>query len=100
MLDLRITALNLFQKYEPFFQALPLENGRPDAAVAGLGGTGRAHGYKVSREFVKRTAKSVFHAGGLTPSNASEDISSAALIRLDPCSALRLNNALDKELLD
>ncbi len=36
-------ALDLVKRYEPFVHAFLLDSGRPSAAVAELGGTGRAH---------------------------------------------------------
>lgn len=47
-------ALELIPVYEPYVHAFLLDSGRPNAAVAELGGTGRAHDWAVSAAFVQR----------------------------------------------
>ncbi len=70
------------------------------AAVAELGGTGRAHDWGISSEFVRRFFKPVFLAGGLNPSNVRDAISTVSPFGLDLCSGVRSNNKLDSQLLD
>jgi phosphoribosylanthranilate isomerase len=75
--------------------ALLLDSGRPAAAVPELGGTGRAHDWKISREIVAATSKPVFLAGGLTPENVAEAIRAVRPHGVDICSGVRTDGALD-----
>jgi phosphoribosylanthranilate isomerase len=93
------TALDLIEQYEPFVHAFLLDSGRPNAAIAELGGTGRAHDWGVSAEFVRRSSKPVFLAGGLNPNNVRDAISTVAPFGVDLCSGVRSNNSLDVRLL-
>ncbi len=93
-------ALDLVSLYEPFVHAFLLDSGRPNAAVAELGGTGRAHDWGISAEIVAKTAKPVFLAGGLNPNNVQEAISMVAPFGVDLCSGVRTDNKLDPQLLD
>ena len=93
-------ALDLLDVYEPFVHAFVLDSGRPKAAVAELGGTGRAHDWQISSEFVRRSSKPVFLAGGLNPRNVGAAISAVAPFGVDLCSGVRTNNKLDAQLLD
>lgn len=89
------SALNLIPVYEPFVHAFLLDSGRPNADIAELGGTGRAYDWRISAEFVARTSKPAFLAGGLGPDNVQEAISSVHPFGLDLCSGVRTDNALD-----
>ena len=92
-------ALDLIDQYEHYVHAFLLDSGRPNATIAELGGTGRSHDWGISSEFVKRSKKPVFLAGGLNPKNVREAISTVAPFGLDLCSGVRSNNILDQELL-
>lgn len=94
------TALDLIDVYEPYVHAFLLDSGRPNAVVAELGGTGRAHDWGISSEFVQRSSKPVFLAGGLNPQNVRAAISAVAPFGLDLCSGVRRNNNLNPQLLD
>ena len=94
------TSLNLLEQYEPFVHAFLLDSGRPNAAIAELGGTGRAHDWSISAEFVRSSSKPVFLAGGLNPDNVTEAIKTVSPFGLDLCSGVRSGNALDPQLLD
>lgn len=94
------TALDLIELYEPYVHAFLLDSGHPNASVAELGGTGRAHDWGISSEFVRRSPKHVFLAGGLNPHNVRDAISTVAPFGLDLCSGVRLGNNLDPRLLD
>lgn len=94
------TALNLIDLYAPYVHAFLLDSGRPNAAIAELGGTGRPHDWGISAEFVRRSPKPVFLAGGLNPNNVRDAILTVAPFGLDLCSGVRLDNNLDPELLD
>lgn len=90
------SALELIDAYAPFVHAFLLDSGRPGAKVAELGGTGRVHDWTVSREFVRRSPKPVFLAGGLNPANVKVAIETVAPYGVDLCSGVRTNNKLDR----
>ena len=52
-----------------FVYAFLLDSGMPNAPVAELRRTDRAHDWKVIAAFVRATEKPVFLAGGLTAAN-------------------------------
>lgn len=90
-------ALELLPVYEPYVHAFLLDSGRPNAAVAELGGTGRAHDWAVSAAFVQATERPVFLAGGLSAANAAGAINQVRPYGLDLCSGVRTNGQLDPE---
>ena len=94
------TALNLIERYESYVHAFLLDSGRPNAPVAELGGTGRSHDWSVSSQFVRRSSKPVFLAGGLNPNNVRDAISTVLPFGIDLCSGVRSNNSLDTRLLN
>lgn len=81
--------------YARFADALLLDSGRPSAAVAELGGTGRVHDWALSRQIVQGVDRPVFLAGGLTPDNVGEAIALVAPFGIDLCSGVRTAGALD-----
>jgi phosphoribosylanthranilate isomerase len=89
------TALDLIDAYTPHVHAFLLDSGRPSLAVPELGGTGRVHDWGVSAEFVRRSFRPVFLAGGLNAGNVAEAIRLVRPYGLDLCSALRTNGDLD-----
>ena len=89
------SALELIQTYQPFVHAFLLDSGRPNASVAELGGTGRAHDWLISQRFVAATQRPVFLAGGLNPSNVVDAINTVEPYGLDLCSGVRTDGALD-----
>ncbi|WP_421789819.1 phosphoribosylanthranilate isomerase [Hyphobacterium sp.] len=91
------TAVDLIEAYTPHAQAFLLDSGRPSAAE--LGGTGRAHDWSISAEFVRRSPVPVFLAGGLNPDNVARAMSSVRPFGLDLCSGIRTSGRLDPELL-
>lgn len=88
-------ALDLIPAYAPHIHAFLLDSGRPNAAVAELGGTGRAHDWAVSAAFVQATEKPVFLAGGLCAANAADAIRQVRPYGLDLCSGVRTDGRLD-----
>lgn len=88
-------ALDLIPAYAPHVHAFLLDSGRPNAAIAELGGTGRAHDWAVSAAFVQATDKPVFLAGGLSAANAAEAIRQVRPFGLDLCSGVRTDGRLD-----
>ena len=77
--------------------ALLLDSGNPSLAVKELGGTGRLHDWKVSREIRDRSPVPVYLAGGLKPGNASEAIHVVDPFALDVCSGVRTDGELDPQ---
>lgn len=75
---------------------LLLDSGNPSLAVKELGGTGRVHNWKVSRQIVEQSAVPVFLAGGLKPENAREAIETVQPFGLDICSGVRTSGNLDE----
>ena len=90
------TAIELVKIYEPHVHAFLLDSGRPSATIAELGGTGRAHDWRISASIVKATSRPVYLAGGLTAKNVSMAIRQVRPFGLDLCSGVRTENALDE----
>lgn len=93
-------ALDLIPAYSPHVHAFLLDSGRPNAAVAELGGTGRAHDWTISAAFVRATDRPVFLAGGLTAANVGDAIRQVRPYGLDLCSGIRTDGRLDPGKLD
>jgi len=74
--------------------ALLLDSGNPHARE--LGGTGRTHDWVLSREIAERSARPVFLAGGIGPSNVADAIERVRPFGIDLCSGVRTNGALDE----
>jgi phosphoribosylanthranilate isomerase len=75
--------------------ALLLDSGRPSAAVAELGGTGRVHDWALSRRIRASVAVPVWLAGGLRPDNVGDAIATVRPHGIDVCSGVRTDGALD-----
>jgi phosphoribosylanthranilate isomerase len=80
----------------PEVDALLLDSGNLSLAVKELGGTGRRHDWRLSREIRERARVPVFLAGGLTPENVAEAIATVSPFGLDLCSGVRTLGALDE----
>lgn len=93
-------SLDLIEKYEPYVHAFLLDSGRPNAETPELGGTGRTHDWDLSRQFVEKSKKPVFLAGGLTPDNVQEAILKVRPFGVDVCSGVRTNGHLDPKKLN
>lgn len=79
----------------PHVNALLLDSGNPSLAVKELGGTGRVHDWKLSREIRDRAKVPVFLAGGLNSGNAAQAIDAVQPFALDVCSGVRTDGPLD-----
>ncbi len=90
-------AIDLIPLYAPHVHAFLLDSGRPNAAIAELGGTGRAHDWAVSAAFVRATDRPVFLAGGLSAANVGNAIRQVRPFGVDLCSGVRTNGRLDAE---
>jgi phosphoribosylanthranilate isomerase len=80
--------------------ALLLDSGNPALAVKELGGTGRRHDWRLSREIRERAGVPLFLAGGLRAENVDEAIAEVAPFGLDVCSGVRTDGALDERKLE
>ncbi|HEY6554995.1 MAG TPA: phosphoribosylanthranilate isomerase [Vicinamibacteria bacterium] len=80
----------------PEVDALLLDSGNLALPVKELGGTGRRHDWRLSREIRDRAGVPVFLAGGLTPENVAEAIATVGPFGLDLCSGVRTQGALDE----
>ena len=84
----------------PVVDGLLLDSGRPGAAVKELGGTGRVHDWRLSRQVVEAVNQPVFLAGGLGPQNIGSAIGAVRPFGVDLCSGIRTDGRLDAALLD
>ncbi len=87
--------------YAAEVDALLLDSGRPSAAVAELGGTGRRHDWSISRRIVDEIGAMspvpVYLAGGLGPDTVAEAIRTVRPFGIDLCSGVRTSGRLDRE---
>jgi len=80
--------------------AILLDSGNPKLKVKELGGTGRIHNWKLSRQIRESSKCPVFLAGGLTPDNIRQAIEEVQPFAVDVCSGVRTNGILDKHKLE
>ncbi len=76
--------------------AILLDSGNQNLEVKELGGTGRVHDWKLSREIVSKCPVPVFLAGGLNPENIQSAIKEVQPFGVDICSGVRTNRKLDE----
>lgn len=89
-------ALRLLGDYEEFAHSFLLDSGSPSASNPVFGGTGCVHDWSVSAEFVRRSRRPVFLAGGLSPSNVAAAMRLVRPYGLDICSGVRTAGLLDR----
>lgn len=77
--------------------AILLDSGNPNLATKELGGTGRTHNWRVSREIVQSCPLPVWLAGGLNPENVASAISAVQPHGIDVCSGVRSHGKLDAD---
>jgi Phosphoribosylanthranilate isomerase len=77
--------------------AILLDSGNPKLKVKELGGTGRVHNWKLSRQIREGSKCPVFLAGGLNPGNVRQAIVEVNPFAVDVCSGVRTNGKLDRE---
>jgi phosphoribosylanthranilate isomerase len=75
--------------------ALLLDSGNQALAVKELGGTGRRHDWRISRQIREEVGVPLFLAGGLDPGNVAEAIGEVGPFGLDICSGVRTDGRLD-----
>ncbi len=79
----------------PLIDALLLDSGNQKLPVKELGGTGRAHDWRLSRQIRDAVSTPLFLAGGLNAANVADAIRAVDPFGLDLCSGVRSNGALD-----
>jgi phosphoribosylanthranilate isomerase len=77
--------------------AILLDSGNPNLKVKELGGTGRVHNWKLSRQIREGSKCPVFLAGGLNPGNVRQAIEEVQPFAVDVCSGVRTDGKLDRE---
>jgi phosphoribosylanthranilate isomerase len=80
--------------------AILLDSGNPALAVKELGGTGRRHDWKLSRQIRERIHIPLFLAGGLKAENARRAIEEVGPFALDVCTGVRTDGKLDPRKLE
>jgi phosphoribosylanthranilate isomerase len=80
--------------------AILLDSGNPKLKIKELGGTGRVHNWKLSRQICERSECPVFLAGGLNPENVRQAIEEVRPFAVDICSGVRTDGRLDKKKLE
>ena len=83
-----------------FVDALLLDSGNQALSIKELGGTGRTHDWRLSRQIREAADVPLFLAGGLNGLNVAEAISAVAPFGVDVCSGVRTNGRLDEAKLD
>ena len=81
----------------PEVDAILLDSGNQSLPIKELGGTGRTHDWRLSREIREAIEKPLFLAGGLKPENVAEAITAVRPFGIDVCSGLRTEGRLDPQ---
>ncbi|HQT90440.1 MAG TPA: phosphoribosylanthranilate isomerase [Candidatus Kryptobacter bacterium] len=90
------SAIARARRLSGFVDALLLDSGSPNGDVKILGGTGKTHNWKISREIVGAVDVPVFLAGGITPGNVREAVETVHPYAVDVCTGVRTNGNLDR----
>jgi phosphoribosylanthranilate isomerase len=80
--------------------ALLLDSGNPKLKIKELGGTGRVHDWKLSRQIRDKSRCPIFLAGGLNPDNVRQAIDEVQPFAVDVCSGVRSDDKLDRQKLE
>ena len=89
-------SVDLAIKLSENVDALLLDSGNPNLKIKELGGTGRVHNWKLSRQIRDNAKCPIFLAGGLHPNNVKQAIEEVNPYAIDVCSGVRTNGVLDK----
>lgn len=81
----------------PEVDAILLDSGNQQLAVRELGGTGRTHDWRLSKQIREAIKVPLFLAGGLKPENVAEAIDHVRPFGVDVCSGMRTDGKLDKK---
>jgi phosphoribosylanthranilate isomerase len=76
--------------------AILLDSGNPKLKIKELGGTGRIHNWKLSRQIRENSKCPIFLAGGLNPDNVRQAIDEVQPFAVDVCSGVRTDGKLDE----
>lgn len=90
-------SVDLAVKISENVDALLLDSGNPNLIIKELGGTGRVHNWKLSRQIRDNSKCPVFLAGGLKPENVKQAIEEVLPFGIDVCNGVRTNGRLDKQ---
>jgi phosphoribosylanthranilate isomerase len=77
--------------------ALLLDSGNPNLKIKELGGTGRVHNWKLSRQIRERSKCPIFLAGGLKAENVRQAIDEVQPFGIDVCNGVRTDGKLDRQ---
>lgn len=77
--------------------AVLLDSGNQSLAIKELGGTGRTHDWRLSRQIREAIDVPMFLAGGLTPGIVAAAIREVQPFGIDVCSGLRTEGRLDPQ---
>jgi phosphoribosylanthranilate isomerase len=80
--------------------AILLDSGNPKLKIKELGGTGRVHNWKLSRQIRENARCPVILAGGLNHENVRQAIDEVNPFAVDLCSGVRTNGMLDRNKLE
>lgn len=80
--------------------AILLDSGNPKLKIKELGGTGRVHNWKLSRQITDKAKCPVFLAGGLNHDNVRQAIEEVHPFAVDVCSGVRTEGMLDRNKLE
>jgi phosphoribosylanthranilate isomerase len=89
-------SVNEATEISKYVDAILLDNGNPNLSIKELGGTGRTHNWKLSREIRKSVPIPIFLAGGLNKDNVRQAIEIVQPFGLDLCSSVRTHGQLDE----
>ena len=89
-------SINVACAVAPHVDAISLDSGNQKINVKQLGGTGRAHDWRINRTIRERCGKPVFLAGGLKADNVREAIDQVQPFGFDLTSGVRTGSALDE----
>jgi phosphoribosylanthranilate isomerase len=90
-------SVDLAVKISSQVDALLLDSGNPSLKIKELGGTGRVHDWKLSRQIRDNSKCPVFLAGGLKPENVRQAVEEVQPFAVDVCSGVRTNGKLDRQ---
>lgn len=83
-----------------FVDAVLLDSGNPNLLVKELGGTGRIHDWRLSRQIRDAINVPMFLAGGINNHNVRQAVDLVQPFGLDLCSSVRTNGILDERKLE
>lgn len=76
--------------------AILLDSGNPTLVTKELGGTGRRHNWRLSRQIREQIDVPLFLAGGLKPENVRQAVEEVGPFGIDICTGVRSEGKLDE----